>query len=92
MDNVHIKDAQSLINQVSNVNQIIENILRAKESITDISNEISNAWASNTIDKNSYLKKLNDNLTKMDTLISSMKSLSVHLQNYAYKQIKNYNG
>lgn len=92
MSNIYIKDAQSLISQVTNVSQIIENISKTKESLTDISNEISSAWASDTVDKDSYLKKLNDNLVKMNTLILSMKSLSVQLQNYAYKQIKNNNG
>ena len=68
-----------LLQQAQNLAQINQNILRVKEDLTGCVGQISSAWQSDTVDKDSYLKKIEEELRKIETLTSALFALSNHL-------------
>lgn len=86
-----VKNLADLLEQSGNVAQLAQNILRVKEELYGYCTQISNAWQSDTQDKESYLGTLQTNLTKIDTLVSALKSLSNNLTTYAQREINNQN-
>lgn len=91
MDNIKIKDINSLIEQSGNIAQLNQNILSVKDELVETTTKIRQAWASDTIDKESYLKMIENNLLKIDTLVVAIKVLSNNLTMYANKQKNNAN-
>ena len=91
MEEYIVKDPQLLLEQAGNVYQLGQNILRIKEEINGYCQQIGNAWQSDTVDKESYLKNLQVNLSKMETLVAALRSLSNNLTAYAQREIKNMN-
>ena len=87
--NIYIKDADQLLEQSGNIAQLAQNILRVKEDLLSASNRVSNAWASDTVDKESYLKVLTEDLAKIDRLGAALRVLSNTLIVYAEKQKRN---
>lgn len=86
-DNFYIVDANKLLNQAGSLVQMNTNIIRLKEQLSNYSNQISNAWQSETEDKESVLKSLNEDLKRIDTLNSALNSLSKKLSYFAQKSI-----
>lgn len=86
-DNFYIVDANKLLNQAGSLAQMNTNIIRLKEQLSNYSNQISNAWQSETEDKESVLKSLNEDLKRIDTLNSALNSLSKKLSYFAQKSI-----
>lgn len=91
MGEYKVKDPQSLLDQAGNVAQIAQNILRVNEELSAYCNQISAAWQSDTADKESYLKVLQENLVKIETLCAALKALSNNLTAYAQQEIQNMN-
>jgi len=91
MNNFDIQDAQLLLSQAGNLEQVNQNILRAQEQLTDCCNQISSAWQSDTEDKSSYLSNLQKNLQKLQTLTSAIHSLSAKLTVFAQNSINTAN-
>lgn len=91
MDNFQINDANALLNQAGNLYQSSQNILRVKEGLTGCCQRISSAWQSDTVDKESYLKVLQENLQKMDTLSSAIATLASNLTEFAQNSIATAN-
>lgn len=91
MGNYEIKDPQALLEQAGNVAQIAQNILRVQEDLNGYCQQISNAWQSDTQDKESYLSGIQTNLAKTETLVSALMSLSRNLTTYATKEIQTKN-
>ena len=89
MGNIHINDADALIEQAGNVAQLNQNILRVQEDLLAAATRIRQAWASDTVDKETYLKTIETNLTKMATLASALRALSNNLIVYANRQKAN---
>lgn len=89
--NFEITDAQNLLVQSGNLAQVNQNILRVQEQLADCSREISNAWQSDTEDRESYLGNLNKNLEKIRTLGAAILSLSNKLTDFAEKSISQAN-
>lgn len=91
MGEYNVKDPQALLDQAGNVAQIAQNILRVQEELNGYCNQISNAWQSDTVDKESYLKVLQSNLAKVETLTAALRALSNNLTAYAQQEIQNMN-
>lgn len=91
MGEINVKDPNALLEQAGNLGQLAQNILRVQEDLNGYCQQISNAWQSDTVDKESYLKTLQTNLTKMSTLVSALRALSNNLTSYAQKEIQNMN-
>lgn len=91
MGNYEIRDPQALLEQAGNVAQIAQNILRVQEDLNSYCSQISNAWQSDTQDKESYLSGIQTNLAKTETLVSALMSLSRNLTTYATKEIQTKN-
>lgn len=91
MNNINVNDINALISQAENLFQFSQNILRSVEDLQGISGQISVAWQSDTVDKESYLKAINESLTKATTLAEAVRQLSVKLNNYAQKQLTTSN-
>ena len=89
--NFEIEQAQQLLAQAQNLSQINQNILRVKEDLTGCVGEISGAWQSDTADKDSYLKKIQEELQKIETLCSALFALSNHLTAFAQQSIATAN-
>lgn len=86
-DDFHIVDATKLLNQAGSLSQINTNIMRLKEQISNHCTQISNAWQSETEDKESVLKSLKEDLKKIETLNFALSSLSSKLSYFAQKSI-----
>lgn len=86
-----VNSPSDLLEQSGNVAQLAQNILRVKEELYGYCTQISNAWQSDTQDKESYLGTLQTNLSKIETLVSALMSLSNNLTTYAQRQISNKN-
>lgn len=91
MGEYKVKDPQALLDQAGNIAQIGQNILRVNEELAGYCNQISNAWQSDTVDKESYLKVLQQNLAKVETLVAALRALSNNLSAYAQREIQNMN-
>lgn len=91
MDNFQINDANALLDQAGNLYQSSQNILRVQESLTGCCQRISSAWQSDTVDKESYLKVLQENLQKMETLAAAITSLGSNLTEFAQNAIATAN-
>lgn len=91
MGEYNVKDPQALLEQAGNVAQLGQNILRVKEELTGYCSQISGAWQSDTVDKESYLKVLQENLVKVETLVAALRALSNNLTAYAQREIQNMN-
>lgn len=89
--NFEIQQAEELLSQAQNLAQINQNILRVKEDLTGCCNEISGAWQSDTADKDSYLKSIQQDLQKIETLTTAVFSLSNHLMAFAQRSIQTAN-
>ncbi len=89
--NFNIQDAQNLLSQAGNLAQINQNIFRAQEQLSDCCAQISQAWQSDTEDRNSYLGNLEKNLQKISTLCTAIKSLSNKLVDFAEESIAEKN-
>ena len=87
--NIDIKDANALIEQAGNVAQLNQNILRVQEDLIAAATRIRNAWTSDTVDKETYLKTIETNLTKIGTLGAALRALSNNLIVYANRQKAN---
>lgn len=92
MGNYEVSDLQALLEQAGNVAQLGQNILRVNEELSGYCSQISNAWQSDTVDKESYLKVLQDNLVKIETLVAALRALSNNLTAYAQREIQNQSG
>ena len=86
---IEIQDANMLIEQAGAVAQLNNNILRVQEDLTAATTKIRNAWSSDTADKDTYLKQIETNLTKIQTLCSALRALSNNLIVYANQQKAN---
>ena len=86
---IDIKEPDQVLSLAGDLAQYANNVLQVTEDLNASSTQISNAWASDTIDKDSYLKELNANITKLITLTEALSKLSNTLTVYASKQIKN---
>lgn len=91
MDNFEIQDAHRLLEQAGDLDQVNNNIRAAKENISSCCDQISGAWQSDTVDKDSYLKTIRDNIQKLDTLNSAIKSLGASLRDFATQAINTAN-
>jgi len=91
MGEYKVKDPQALLDQAGNIAQINQNILRVKEELVGYCTQISSAWQSDTVDKESYLKILQENLAKVETLCAAVRALSNNLTAYAQREIQNMN-
>ena len=91
MGEYKVKDPQALLDQAGNIAQMGQNILRINEELAGYCNQISNAWQSDTVDKESYLKVLQQNLAKVETLVAALRALSNNLSAYAQREIQNMN-
>lgn len=92
MAEIHINNPQALIEQASNVAQLSNNIARVQEDLLVLCQQISKAWQSNTVDKETYLSSLNKSLKKVEGLTLALSALSKNLQAYAQNQINTANG
>lgn len=90
-DDFHIVDATKLLNQAGSLSQMNTNIMRLKEQISNHCTQISNAWQSETEDKESVLNSLKEDLKKIETLNSALSSLSSKLSYFAQKSINESN-
>ena len=79
----HIQDYHSLLNQIGDLQQVGQDILRVKENLISQCQLISNAWTSNTTDKETYLRNIYNNLDKVEKLIAALNTLSNELNDYA---------
>lgn len=91
METINIKNPHLLLEQAGNLAQINQNILNLQEELVVATQQISNAWGSDTIDKESYLKEINEANEKIATLVTAISALSKNLQYYAQRQISNAN-
>lgn len=91
MGTYEVNNVQALLEQAGNIAQIGQNILRVNEELSGYCSQISNAWQSDTVDKESYLKVLQDNLVKIETLVAALRALSNNLTAYAQREIQNMN-
>ena len=82
-ENFHIDDAAGLKSQAGELAQINQNIFRVQEQLSDCCAQISQAWQSDTEDRNSYLGNLEKNLQKISTFCAAIKSLSNKLAGFA---------
>lgn len=89
MGNIHINDADALIEQAGNVAQLNQNVLRVQEDLSVAVGRIRNSWQSDTVDKETYLKTIETNLSKIGTLCAALKALSNNLIVYANQQKAN---
>ena len=88
---IYIKDADLLLDQAGNLYQLSQNILRVQEDLVAACNKIANAWTSDTVDKESYLTGLNNELNRVSNLAAALNGLSNSLTIYAQEQKKNNN-
>lgn len=91
MDNFQINDANALLQQAGNLQQLSQNILRVKEDLNGCCGRISSAWQSDTVDKESYLRVLQENLQKVETLAAAIESLGRNLTDFAQNAIATAN-
>ena len=91
MDNFQINDPNALIQQAGNLAQISQNVRRVQEELDACCGRISSAWQSDTVDKESYLKGLQENTRKMQVLSEALTSLSNNLTNFAQQAIRTAN-
>ncbi len=89
--NFELSQAQLLLEQAQNLSQINQNILRVKENLSECCQQIGSSWQSDTADKDSYLKGIQDDLQKIETLTSAIFSLSNHLTAFAQRSIATAN-
>ena len=82
-----IETKRLLLEQVSELQQINQNIRSAIENLQACSSEISAAWNSDTEDKTSYLSSMDKNLEKASSLVQAVLSITNYLQTYAQRVI-----
>ena len=87
--NIQINDVDALLEQAGDLSQLSSNISNVQGDLLAASTKISNAWASDTVDKETYLKSLNENLGKIATLTTALDGLSKSLTTYAEQQKQN---
>ncbi len=88
MNDFNIRDAQRLLSQSGELSQTNQNIMRVKEQIEEYINQISNAWQSDTQDKEAYLSGIKSALGKMSTLTVAVNSLATKLNSFAEQSIR----
>ena len=86
---IEIKDADLLLEQAGDLAQMANNISSTSTDLSAANKKIAGAWASDTVDKDSYLKTLNDNITKIQTLVTAISGLSKVLTIYAERHKQN---
>ena len=91
MEGIHISNAELLLEQAGNLAQINQNVLNMQEELVRAVEQINTAWASDTIDKESYLKDIRESNEKIATLVTAISALSKNLIIYAQSQIRNAN-
>lgn len=74
-----INDPYALFNQVGDLQQVSNDILRVRENLISQCELISNAWTSSTVDRESYLRNIYNNLERVNNLISAISMLSNEL-------------
>jgi len=89
MGEYEINNPHALIEQAGNVYQLGQNTLRVQEELNSFCYQISSAWQSDTVDKETYLKTLQENLVKIETLVHALTALSNNLNAYAERAIAN---
>ena len=90
-DYLGISDANLLLDQLGDLQQVQNDILRVKESLSSCCDQIGAAWQSDTIDKQSYLESINKNLYKMDLVNQALNILVADLTSYATDLIRTAN-
>ena len=89
--NFEIQDAQRLLAESGELEQLNQNILRVQEQLAECSSQVRGAWQSDTVDKESYLGNLDKNLQKIFTLSGALRSLSSKLNSFAEQSIRQAN-
>ena len=86
MATIEIKDVEKLMTQASQVEAVTKVVQTLKEELLSNCNQVSGAWQSETVDKESYLKDLTENIEKLSTLAQALTTLGNRLQTYAQEQ------
>ena len=86
-----IRDPQRLLSDANEIKQLINNIMRTQEELSQYCSEIRGAWTSDTVDKESYLAGIEKNLQNIGTLVSALSGLGDYLISYAQQQMANAN-
>ena len=88
---IDIRNAQKLIIQAGRVRTTTASIEKLREELTAELQKVTSAWRSETVDKESYVKELKENIEKLTTLGTALTGLAPKLIEYAYDQIRTSN-
>ncbi len=80
-------DASKLLEQAGDLRQVAQNISYTCSDLKQYCNQIASSWKSNTEDRESYLRTLQNNLEDLATLVSATWLLADNLQVYAQNSI-----
>jgi len=88
MNNYEIRDAQLLLDQVEQMTAVNKTIISLREQMEACIMQISNAWTSNTVDRDSYMSNINRNLVKLESWNTAVTTLAANLNSFANESIR----
>ncbi len=82
-DNYQVNDINGLLEQISNLKQINQNIYYVCDDLKTYVNQIRDAWQSDTTDRESYLGSLQRDLQNISILVTAIVKLNSNLETFA---------
>ena len=82
-DKYQVNDINGLLEQISNLKQINQNIYYVCDDLKTYVNQIRDAWQSDTTDRESYLGSLQRDLQNISILVTAIVKLNSNLETFA---------